>query len=168
MREQGDGLAALPSDEHGALGVAWPQSARSHPKHAGCGQRRGRLPAAPAQQRVPASRAVPRVAQAHASFAAYGDAERHQALGESQRTARPGDGHGRQPCGAETTRTGAMAATPRADAQLEAHPRRCPGQSGAGACVVTVDPPRRGSTQRTGRAGLGRLHGEGDLGCRLI
>jgi hypothetical protein len=108
------------------------------------------------------------VTEAYPSFAAQGDTERHQALGKSQGTARPGGGHGGQPCGADTTRTGAIATKPLADAPLEAHPILRPGQIGASALVVTMDAPGRGSAQRTGRAGLGRLHGEGDLRGDLI
>ena len=68
----------------------------------------------------------------------------------SRRVARPGDGHGGQPFGEDTTRTGAIAAKPLAHAQLEAHPILCPGQVRQGAPIVTMDAPRGGGTQRTG------------------
>src|SRR5437588_10335183 len=49
------------------------------------------------------------------------------------------------------------------DWQLQPHTVLRPGQVGEGACVVTMDAPRWRGAERTGRADLGRLHGEGDL-----
>ena len=56
-----------------------------------------------------------------------------------------------------------LPAKPLADAQLEAHPILRPGQVRQGAPIVTMDAPRWGGAQRTGGAGLRRLHAQGDL-----
>ena len=90
-------------------------------------------------------------------------AEGDQALGEPQRAPRPGGRHGGQAFGEDTARTGAIAAKPLADAQLEAHPILRPGQVRQGAPIVTMDASRWGGAQRTGGAGLRRLHAQGDL-----
>jgi len=73
--------------------------------------------------------------------------------------------HGRQAFGADAA--AAIAAKPFAHVELEAHPILGPGQIGEGALIVTMDAPRWRGAERTGRAGLGRLHGEGDL-CRGV
>ena len=84
-----------------------------------------------------------------------------------QGAARPGGRHRRQALGEDAARTGAIAAKPFADAQLEVHPVLRPGQVCQGAPIVTMDAPRWGGTQRTGRAGLGRAHAQNDL-CRGV
>ena len=112
---------------------------------------------------LPAHRQVPRVAEAHPGRAPQRHAEGDQALGEPQRAPGPGGGHGGQPFGEDAASAVAIAAKPLADAQLEAHAIRRPGQVGQGALVVTVDAPRWGGAQRTGRGGLRRAHAQGDL-----
>ena len=57
----------------------------------------------------------------------------------------------------------AIGAKPLADAQLQPHTVLRPGQVGEGACVVTMDAPRWSGAERTGCAGLDRLHAQGDL-----
>jgi hypothetical protein len=166
--EERNGLAAFQVHEDGAIRVAFPHRPIIHAQDPGRQEARLRLLAQQAQERVAAHPQVPRAAEAYPSFAAQGDAERHQAPGESQGAARPGGGHGGQPFGEDTTLTGAIATKPLADTQLEAHTILGPGQIGEGTLVVTMDTPGRGSAQRTGGAGLGRLHGEGDLRSGLI
>ena len=94
-------------------------------------------------------------------------AERHaegdQALSEPQRAPRPGGRDGGQPFGEDTAAAVAITAKPLADTQLEAHPILRPGQVRQGAPVVTMDAPGWGGAQRTGCAGLRRLHAQGDL-----
>ena len=51
---------------------------------------------------------------------------------------------------------------------MEAHTIICPGQISEGARVSTMDAPRWGGAQRTGRAGLGRAYVQGDLRGGLI
>ena len=85
-----------------------------------------------------------------------------------QGAARPGGRHRRQALGEDAARTGAIAAKPFADAQLEVHPVLRPGQVCQGAPVVTMDAPRWSGAERTGRAGLGRLHAQGDLRGSII
>ena len=77
-------------------------------------------------------------------------AEGDQALGEPQRAPRPGGRHGGQAFGEDAAATGAIAAKPLADAQLEAHAILRPGQVRQGALIVTMDASRRGGAQRTG------------------
>jgi len=108
------------------------------------------------------------MAEAHPSLPAQRHAQGDQALGEPQRAARPGGGHGGQAFGEDAARTGAIAAKPLAHTQLEAHAIRRPGQIGEGALVVTMDAPGRGGAQRTGHAGLHRAHTQGDLGRAVI
>jgi hypothetical protein len=165
--EERHGLAAFQVHEDGAIRVAFPHCPIIHAQDPGRREVWLRLSVQQPQERVPAHPQVPRVAEAYPGFAAQGDAEGDQALGESQGAARPGGGHGGPPFGEDTTRTGAIATQPRADAQLEAHPILGPGQIGAGALVVTMDAPGRGSAQRTGHAGLPRAHAQGTL-CRGI
>ena len=74
-----------------------------------------------AQQGVPAHREAPALAEAHPGLAAQGHPEVDEALGEPQGAPRPGSGHGGQPFGEDAATTGAIAAKPLADAQLEAH-----------------------------------------------
>src|SRR5205807_7726459 len=90
-------------------------------------------------------------------------AEGDQALGQSQGAARPGGHHRGQTLGEDAAAAAAIGAKPLADAQLQPHTVLRPGQVGEGACVVTMDAPRWRGAERTGRADLGRLHGEGDL-----
>ena len=59
----------------------------------------------------------------------------------------------------------AIAAKPLADAELKAHAVMRPREVGQSAPIVTMDAPRWGSAQRTGRAGLSRAHAQSDL-CR--
>ena len=143
IREERHGLAALQIDQHGAIGLAFPQGEIIHPEHRGGGQRRDRLPAEQAQQRVPAHRQAPALAEAHPGLAPQGEAHGHQALGQPQGAPGPGGGHGGQPFGEDAAATVTIAAEPLADAQLEAHAVLCPRQIGQGPCVTTVDTPRR-------------------------
>jgi len=117
-----------------------------------------------AQQGVPADPHVPRLAEARPGFPPQCDAERYQALGQAQGTARPGDRNGGQAFGEDAARAGAVAAEPFAHAQLKAHTVLRPGQVRQGPFVVTMDAPGRGGAQRTGCAGLGCAHTQGDLG----
>ena len=160
VRKQGDGLAAFQVHEDGAIRVAFPQRPIIHAQDAGRGKVRLRLPAQPAQQQVPADPQAPRVAEAYPRCPAQRHAERHQALGQPQRTARPGGRHGRQAFREDAAAAAAIAAKPLADTQVKADAIRCPGQVRQGALVVTMDAPGRGGAQRTRRAALGRLHGE--------
>ena len=107
-------------------------------------------------------------AQTHTGLASQSHAEGEEALGQPQGTARPGGRHGGQTLGEDAAWTGTIAAKPFADPQLEGHPILRPGQVGQGAPVVTMDALGRDGAQRTGRAGLGRLHAQGDLRGRLI
>ena len=99
--------------------------------------------------------------------APQGHAEGAQALGQPQGAPSPGSGHRGQAFGEDTATAGAIAAKPLADAELEAHAIMRPGQVGQGALIVTVDAPRWGGAQRTGRRGLRRAHAQGDL-CRGV
>ncbi len=108
------------------------------------------------------------MAEVHASRATESDAEGDQALGEPQRAPRPRGGHGGQAFGEDATAAGAMAAKPFAHTELEAHTIIRPGQISEGARVITMDAPRWGGAQRTGRAGLRRLHTQGDLRCGVV
>ena len=163
VREQGDGLAAFQSNEDGAIGLAFAQGEIVHPQHAGRGERWGRLPTQQAQQRIATHRQVPGVAEAHPRLAPQRHTERDEALGEPQRAPRPGGGHGGDPFGKDAATAGAIAAKPFAHPQLEAHAILRPGQIRQGAPIVTMDAPRRGGAQRTGGAGLRRLHAQGHL-----
>ena len=158
IREQCDRLAALQIHEDGAIGVPFPQGEIVHAEDGGRGERRGRLPTEEAQQRVPAHPHVPRVADVHPSRPAERHAEGDQALGEPQGAPGPGGRDGGQPFGEDATVTRAIAAKPLADAELEAHPILRPGQVRQGASIVTMDAPCWGGAQRTGCAGLRRLH----------
>jgi hypothetical protein len=100
----------------------------------------------------------------HPGLAPQCHAKGHEALSEPQRAPGPGDGHSGQAFREDTTRTGAIVAKPRADAQLEGHPILRPGQVRQGVPIVTRDAPRWRGAQRTGRASLRRLHAQGDLG----
>ena len=51
---------------------------------------------------------------------------------------------------------------------MEAHTIIGPGQIREGARVITMDAPRWGVAQRTGRAGLGRAYVQGDLHGGLV
>ncbi len=164
IRQQGDGLAALQVDEDRAVGVAFAQRPIVDAEHLRRGGVSLWLPAEEAQERVPADPQVPRVAEAYPGFPPQRDAERHQALGQAQGTARPGGRNGGQAFGEDAARAGAVAAAPFAHAQLKAHTILRPGQIGQRALVVTMDAPGRGGAQRTGCAGLGRAHAQGDLG----
>ena len=166
--QEGDGLAALQVHEDGAIGVAFPQRPVINTQHAGRRGRGLRLLAQPAQERVPADPQGPGVAEAHPGFPAQRAAERHQALGQPQRAARPGGRDGRQPFGEDAAAAGAIAAKPLAHPELEVHAIRRPGQIRQGPLVVTMDTPGPGSAQRAGRAGLRRAHAQRDLGCGVI
>ena len=82
------------------------------------------------------------MAEAYPGFPAERNAERDQALGEPQGASRPGSREGGQAFGEDAARTGAIAAKPFADAQLEGHPILRPGQVCQGPFVVTMDAPR--------------------------
>ena len=103
------------------------------------------------------------MAELHPSGPPKGLAEGEQALSEPQRAPRPGGRHGRQPFGEDTAAAVAITTKPFADTELEAHPILRPGQVRQGAPVVTMDAPSWGGAQRTGGAGLRRLHAQGDL-----
>jgi len=165
--EERDWVAPLQINQHGAIRLAFPQREVIHTKDRRRRERRDRLSPEQAQQRVPAHPEVPLVAEVHPGCAPQSDAEGDEALSEPQRASRPGGGHGGEPFGKDAAAAGAIAAKPLADPQLKAHPILGPGQIGEGALVVTVDPPRRGSAQRTGRVGLGRAHAQSDL-CRGV
>ena len=124
---------------------------------------RGGLPAEQAQQRVPAHREAPALAEADASLATQGEAHGDKALGEPQRAPRPGRRHDGQPCRADAATAVARAAKPLADAALEAHVVLRPRQIGQGPCVTAVDTPRRESAEGTWDTGLRRVHAQGAL-----
>ena len=107
-----------------------------------------------AQQGVPAHHQIPLVAQTHTGLAPQGNAEGDEALGEPQRAPCPGGSDGGQPFGEDAAATVAITAKPLADAQLEMHAIRRPGQIREGACVVTMDATRWCGAERTGHAGL--------------
>ena len=163
LREQRHGLPALQVHQDRAIGLPFAQRKIVHPQHPRRGQNGLRQPAEQAQQRVPAHHQRPRVAEMHPCLAPQGDAEGDQALGEPQRAPSPGSRHGGEAFSEDTTRTGAIAAKPLADAQLEAYPILGPGQVRQGAPIVTMDASRWGGAQRTGGAGRRRLHAQGDL-----
>ena len=108
------------------------------------------------------------MAEAYPGPPAQRDAESEEALGQPQRAPRPGGGDGRQAFREDAAAAATIAAKPFADAQLETHPILRPGQVREGAPIVTMDAPRRGGAQRTGGAGLRRLHAQGDLGRGII
>ncbi len=168
LREQGHRLTALEVDQDRARGLALPQGEIVHPEHPGRGERRGRLPAEQAQERVPAHPHVPRVTEAHPGFPAQRHTEGDEALGQPPGAARPGGRHCGQALGEDAARTGTIAAKPFADLQLEVDPILRPGQVGQGAPIVTMDAPRWSGAERTGRAALGRLHAQDDLRGRII
>jgi len=168
LREQGHRLTALEVDQDGAVGLALPQGEIVHPEHPGRGERRGRLPAEQAQERVPAHPHVPRVTEAPPGLPAQRHTEGDEALGQPQGAARPGGRHRGQALGEDAARTGTMAAQPCADPQLKGDSRLRPGQVCQGAPIVTMDAPRGSGAERTGRADLGRRHAQGDLRGRLI
>ena len=163
LREERHGLPALQVHQDRAIGLPFAQGEIVHPQHPRRGQDGLRQPAEQAQQRVPAHHQSPRVAEMHPRLAPQGDAEGDQALSEPQRAPSPGSRHGGEAFGEDTTRTGAIAAKPLADAQLEAYPILRPGQVGQGAPIVTMDASRWRGAQRTGGAGRRRLHTQGDL-----
>ena len=103
------------------------------------------------------------MAEVHPGLPTQRHAERDEALSEPQGAPGPGGRDGGQPFGEDTTRTGAVTAKPFADTQLEAHTILRPGQVRQGAPIVTMDAPGWGGAQRTGCAGLRRLHAQGDL-----
>ena len=161
--EEIHGLAALQINEHRAIRVAFPQGEIVHPPHPGRGEDRPRQPAQPTQPGVTAHGEVPRAAELHPGPAPERQTQGNQALGEPQGAPGPGGRDGGQPFGADPARTGAMAAKPLADAQLEAHAIRRPGQVGQRPCIVAVDTPCREGAERTGHAGRRRAHLQGDL-----
>jgi len=163
IRQQGHGLAALQIDQDGAIGVPFAQGEVVHTQHGGCGERRRGLLAQSAEQGVAAHHHVPRVAELHPSLPPKRPADGEQALREPQGAPRPGGRDGGQPFGEDAAWAGAIAAKPLAHTQLEAHPILRPGQVRQGAPIVTMDAPRRGGAQRTGGAGLRRLHAQGHL-----
>ena len=168
VREQGDGLAAFQSDAHRALRVAFAQGEIVPPQHPRGGQDGQRAPAQAAQQGVAAHAQVPLLAEVHPGGTPEGHAEGHEALGQPQRAVRPGGGDGRQACGAEAAAAAAIAAKPWAHPPLETPPLLRPGQVRQGAPIVTMEAPGWGSAQRTGGAGLCRLHAQGDLRCGVV
>ena len=99
----------------------------------------------------------------HPGCTPEGHAEGHEALGQPQGAPGPGGRDGGQPFGKDAAVTGAIAAKPLADAELEAHPILRPGQVRQGAPIVTMDASCWGGAQRTGGVGLCRLHAQGDL-----
>jgi hypothetical protein len=103
------------------------------------------------------------VAEAYPGPAAQRDAESEEALSQPEGAPGPGRSDSGQPFGEDAAVTGAIAAKPLADTELEAHPILRPGQVRQGARVITMDAPCWGGAQRTGRAGLRRLHAQGDL-----
>ena len=143
--------------------MPFPEGKIVHSQHPGCGHSGQRQLSEQAQQRVPAHHHVPRVAEVHPSRPAQRHAEGDKALGEPQGAPGPGSRDGGQPFGEDTAVTGAVAAKPLADAELEAHPILRPGQIREGAPIVTMDAARWRGAQRTGRAGLGRAHAQGNL-----
>jgi len=142
VRQAGDGLAALEIDEDRAVSEAFPQCPVIHAQHRGRRGLRLRLAAQQPQEHVPTHSHVPRVTEAHPGLPAQRHAEGAEALGQPQGAARPGGRHRRQALGEDAARTGAMAAKPCADPQLEGHAILRPGQVGQGAPVVTMDVPR--------------------------
>jgi hypothetical protein len=99
------------------------------------------------------------VAEVHPSRPAEGA----RALSQPQRAPRPGGRDGGQPFGEDTAAAVAIRTKPFADTELEAHPILRPGQVHEGAPIVTMDALGWGGAQRTGGAGLRRLHAQGDL-----
>src|SRR5215831_20070415 len=166
-REERDGLAVLQINQHRAIDLAFAQRKIVHPQHPRRGQAGQWLLAQSAQQGVPAHREVPRVAEAYPGCTTQRHAKSYEALGEPEGAPRPGGRHGGQPFSEDAAVTRAIAAKPFADAELEVHPILRPGQVCQGAPIVTMDAPRWGGAQRTGRAGLGRAHAQNDL-CRGV
>jgi hypothetical protein len=122
------------------------------------GERRGGLPTQQAQQGVATHRQVPLLAEVPPGRTPQGHTERDEALGEPQGASGPGGRHRGQAFGEDATAAGAIAATPLAHPELEAHTIRCPGQVGQGARIVTVETLRRGGAAWTGHAGLHRAY----------
>jgi hypothetical protein len=164
IREQGDRLVALQVHEDGAIGVPFPQGEIVHPEHPGRGHSGQRQLPEQAQEGVPAHHHVPLVAKLHPGGAPQGHAEGAQALGQPQGAPGPGSRHRGQAFGEDTATAGTIAAKPLADAQLQGHAILCPGQVRQGAPIITMDASRWRGAQRTGGAGLRRLHAQGDLG----
>lgn len=108
------------------------------------------------------------MAEAYPGLAPQRDAERAEALDQPQRPTRPGSGDGGQALSEDAAWAGTITAKPFADAQLEGHPILHPRQVGERAGVGTMDAPRQRGAQRTGRAGLGRLHPQNELRGGLI
>jgi hypothetical protein len=163
LREERDRVAALQSDQHGAIRLACAQGARSHAEAGGRGERRGELPAQQAAQGVAASPQSPRIAAAHTGRTTPRHPKGHKALGQPQRAPGPGGGDRGQPVREEATSAVAMAAKPRAHPSLEAHTIRRPGEGGEGAFGVAVHAPGREGTERPGRGELRRAHTQGEL-----
>jgi hypothetical protein len=136
----------------------FPQRPIIHAQDPGHRQVQRRLPAQPALERVPTDPQALRVAEAYPRCPAQRHAEGDQALGQPQGAARPRGRHSGEAFGEDATAPSAIAAKPLADAQLEVHPILRPGQVRQGAPIVTMDAPRWRGAQRTGRAGLRRLH----------
>jgi hypothetical protein len=110
-----------------------------------------------------AHREAPALAEAHPSLAPQGEAHGHHVLGQPQGASGPGGGHGRQAFGKDAAATGAIAAEPLADAELEAHAVHRPRQIGQGPFITAVETARRDGAEGTGHAGLRRAHQERDL-----
>jgi hypothetical protein len=167
IRQECHGLPVLQVHQDRAIGVPFPQGEIVHPEHPGRGQSGQRQLPEQAQESVPAHHHVPLVAKLHPSCAPQGHAEGAQALGQPQGAPGPGSGHRGQAFGEDTATAGTIAAKPLADAQLQVHPILCPGQVRQGAPIITMDASRWSGAQRTGGAGLRRLHAQGDL-CRGV
>jgi hypothetical protein len=168
IREQRHGLATLQINQYCTIGLTFAQRPVIHPQHPGRGQNGQRQPAQPAQQRIPAHREAPLMAQTHPSLTTERHAQRDQAVGEPQCAPRPGSGHRRLPFGENVPHAVGIVAKTLWDAQLKAHAVVRPGQIGQGPCIVAVETTRRDGAEWTGYAGLRRAHAQGDLYCGVI
>jgi hypothetical protein len=82
IRQEGHGLAAFEINEHGAIGLAFPQGKIVPPEHSGRGARRDGQPQEQAEQGVPAHHQVPLVAELYPSRAPQRQGNSRQTLGE--------------------------------------------------------------------------------------
>ncbi len=168
VRQQGDRLAAFQVHEDRPVDVAFAQRPIIHTQYARGRGLRLRLAAQQPQERIAAHGEVPRLAEAHTGFAAQRDAQRDQALGQPEGPACPGGHDSRQALSEDLTWAVTIAAKPLTHPQLQLHAILRPRQVGQGPCVGTMDAPGWGGAPRAGRAGLRRLHPQGELRDGLI
>ena len=116
--------------------MTFPERPVIDPEDRGRGRDRQRQTAHHTQEGVPTHPQAPALAQTYTGLAPKGQAERDEALSQSQRAPGPGGRHSRQAFGEDAARAAPVGAEELPNPELSHHPEVCPREVRKGALIV--------------------------------